>query len=183
MPVWHGPKRRRHAPRSAGRAIGKLGRRSSANNAQVFAEAGRSVLRSVSRMVNKLLDVNRYAPRCHASSVQHPQHTESRWLLHARRVPVLQSPPAAAASRSASQPAVSAEPQRAGTGDPDALVWMCWACLTDICAKKLKLPLNGLTNDNGGGRFRPCLNGASEATKMLASFGHMSHETGPLGQR
>ena len=46
--------------------------------------------------VNALLDVERYAKRwtlipaaeLHASSVQHPEHPDWRWLLHVRRVPV-----------------------------------------------------------------------------------------------
>ena len=50
-------------------------------------------------------------------------------------------------------------------------MWVCWDCLAGICAKKPKLPLNGLASDIWGGRFRPCLNGASEATKTLASLG------------
>ena len=47
-------------------------------------------------LVHKLLDVDRYSQRwplippeeLHASSVQHPEHPEWRWLLHSRRVPV-----------------------------------------------------------------------------------------------
>ena len=50
--------------------------------------------------VHALLNVERYATRwplipgaeLHASSVQHPQHPDWRWLLHVRRVPVKPPP-------------------------------------------------------------------------------------------
>ena len=128
--------------------------------------------------VHKFLDVNRYAQRwplipaqeLHASSIQHPDHPEWRWLLHTRRVPVLAAKPSsataqqaasgsgvsqlAASTSGAAQPA-DALPACAGVGDPDAYVWVCWDCLSDLCAKKPKMPLNGLTNDNWIGP--PCV--------------------------
>ena len=53
------------------------------------------------QQVHCLLDVNRYAQRwplillqeLHASSIQHPDHPEWRWVLHTRRVPVLEALP------------------------------------------------------------------------------------------
>ena len=62
-------------------------------------------------------------------------------------------------------------PLCAGVGDADSLGWACWSCLTDLCAKKPRMPLNALANDNWGGRERPHVRNASKATKMLASIG------------
>ena len=58
-------------------------------------------------LVQKLLDVDRYRHRwplipyeqLHASSVQHPEHPEWRWLVHSRRVPVVAPPEATAGTR------------------------------------------------------------------------------------
>ena len=80
----------------------------------------------------------------HASSVQHPQHPEWRWLLHTRRIPVLaasdvsqrgvpeaSSVEATDVSQLGATAAVSSaetvviRPPCAGTGDPSGLVWAC----------------------------------------------------------
>ena len=37
-------------------------------------------------------------------------------------------------------------PLCAGVGDADSLVWACWSCLTDLCAKKPRMPLNALAD-------------------------------------
>ena len=63
-------------------------------------------------LVQKLLDVDRYRQRwplippeeLHASSVQHPEHPEWRWLLHSRRVPVEASADSAVGTCGATQP-------------------------------------------------------------------------------
>ena len=80
-------------------------------------------------LVQKLLDVDSYIRRwplipseeLHASSVEHPDHQEWRWLLHSRRVPV--EAPAApredAGSCGATEPA-NDRPPCAGVGDADA---------------------------------------------------------------
>ena len=83
-------------------------------------------------LVQKLLDVARYSLRwplipfaeLHASSVQHPEHPEWRWLLHSRRVPVEAAAEAPLGTCGASQPADD-RPRCAGVGDADGLVWAC----------------------------------------------------------
>ena len=155
------------------------------------------------QLVHQLLDVNRYAQRwplippqeLHASSIEHPSQKDSdgnnfRWLLHTRRVPVLPTLPAASdsgvaqpadATSGAAQPAASV-PVCAGVGDPEAYVWACWDCLNDLCAKKPKMPLNGLTNDNWIGREKVHVREASKATKMLASLGRCCWKQVRLGK-
>ena len=106
--------------------------------------------------VHKLLDVTRYAQRwplipieeLHASSIQHPANPEWRWLLHTRRVPVrndhsIEGP----CAHGAHQP-VGALPACAGIGDPSVPVWACWDCLSDVCCKNPKMPLNGAFGRN-----------------------------------
>ena len=73
-------------------------------------------------------------------------------------------------------------PLCAGVGDADSLVWACWSCLTDLCAKKPRMPLNALANDNWGGRERPHVRNASKATKMLASIGRCCWRQVRLGK-
>ena len=143
--------------------------------------------------VQELLDVERYAKRwpqipaseLHASSIQHPDNDQWRWLLHARRVPVL--PPASSqlalgSLGGASQPA-DMRPPCAGVGDPSSIVFACWDCLADIAAKKPKLPLNSCANDNWVGRERAHVREASQATKMLASLGRCCWKQIRLGRQ
>ena len=138
------------------------------------------------QLVHQFLDVNRYAQRwplippqeLHASSVEHPSEKDSdgnsyRWLLHTRRVPVLRRP---------ADTSESGVPVCAGVGDPESYVWACWDCLNDVCAKKPKLPLNGLTNDNWIGREKVHVREASKATKMLASLGRCCWKQVRLGK-
>ena len=151
-------------------------------------------------LVHKLLNVDRYGLRwplipseeLHASSVQHPEHPGWRWLLHSRRVPVESPAEATELTCSAPQPAddrpsgasrpADERPRCAGVGDATALVWACWECISDLCAKKPKMPLNGLTNDNWIGRERAHVRGASKATKMLASLGRCCWRQVRLGK-
>ena len=80
--------------------------------------------------VHQILDVERYSKRwpliplaeLHASSVQHPSHSDWRWLLHSRRVPVL--PPQDLAAMYATQPGDS-RPPCAGIGDEERCVFAC----------------------------------------------------------
>jgi len=153
-------------------------------------------------LVHKILDTNRYAQRwplipqneLHASSVQHPHYAGWRWLLHSRRVPLLEdvdgvSQPAASQSVGVSSSASSGDPHPtatlspcAGIGDPAGLVWMCFDCMNDICAKKVKMPLNALANDNWIGRERVHVREASKGTKMLASLGRCCWKQVRLGR-
>ena len=140
-------------------------------------------------LVQKLLDVARYSLRwplipfaeLHASSVQHPEHPEWRWLLHSRRVPVEAAAEAPLGTGGASQPADD-RPRCAGVGDADGLVWACWECVNDLCGRKPKMPLNALVNDNWIGRERAHVRGASKATKMLASLGRCCWKQVRLGK-
>ena len=139
--------------------------------------------------VQKLLDVVRYSQRwplipyehLHASSVQHPEHPEWRWLLHSRRVPV-EAPAEAAGGSCGASPPAEGRPPCAGVGDVNALVWACWECLSDLCATKPKMPLNALANDNWIGREAVHVRGASKATKMLASIGRCCWKQVRLGK-
>ena len=161
--------------------------------------------------VHKFLDVDRYVGRwplipgeeLHASSVEHPEHPEWRWLLHTRRVPVLEntshgnaplmenaargsgaSQPAALSS--ASQPAAGCvlqdRPPCAGVGDSDGIVWACWECLSSLGTVKPSMPLNGLTNDNWIGREKKHVRDASTATKMLSSLARCCFKQVRLGK-
>jgi hypothetical protein len=134
-------------------------------------------------LVHALLDVERYAKRwplippeeLHASSVQHPNNVQWRWLLHSRRVPVKSS--------GASLPGTDTRPPCAGIGDEFGIVFCCWDCLVDIAARKPKMPLNACANDNWIGRERRHVREASQATKMLASLGRCCWKQLRLGRR
>ena len=87
--------------------------------------------------VQDFMNVQRYKERwplipaehLHASSVQHPQHPEWRWLLHTRRVPVLEDTDVSQLGATAAVGPVESAvemPPCAGTGDPTGLVWACW---------------------------------------------------------
>eukprot|EP00812_Abedinium_dasypus_P007843 NODE_1_length_8589_cov_4.556480.p1 GENE.NODE_1_length_8589_cov_4.556480~~NODE_1_length_8589_cov_4.556480.p1 ORF type:complete len:2586 (+),score=446.46 NODE_1_length_8589_cov_4.556480:571-8328(+) len=139
--------------------------------------------------VHELLNVDRYAERwpliplaeLHASSVQHPEHPDWRWLLHVRRVSTMPAQQHFSPSSGAPQDA-DTRPPCAGVGDPDSLVWVCWECLADIGGKKPKLPVNSCANDNWIGRERKHVREASAATKMLASLGRCCMKQVRLGK-
>ena len=97
--------------------------------------------------VHKLLDVERYVrlwpqiplKELHASSVEHPEHPEWRWLLHTRRVPLLSESRQGHVSLVNNAP--QGRPSCAGVGDPDGVVWVCWDCLLSLAQKKPHMPL------------------------------------------
>ena len=116
--------------------------------------------------VAELLAVERYSQRwplipakeLHASSVQHPDQTVWRWLLHTRRVPVMadtagQQSAAAVGSDGAAEPVAEA-PRCAGVGDPEVASWVCWECLADLGRARPRMPLHAFANDNWIGRER-----------------------------
>jgi hypothetical protein len=82
--------------------------------------------------INKLLDVQKYIeawpliPReeLHASSVQHPNYPEMRWLLNTRRVPVV------ATQHDTCEPGL---PRCAGVGNKEEAVWLCKGCMRALC--------------------------------------------------
>jgi hypothetical protein len=137
--------------------------------------------------VHEFMNVERYAKRwpmipsaeLHASSVQHPSHLDWRWLLHTRRVPVL---PHADVAQLGVALASTDEPACAGIGDSDGLVWSCWDCLQDLCAKKPRIPVNALVNDNWVGREKPNVRKATVATKTLLSHGRLCMKQVRLGR-
>ena len=114
----------------------------------------------------------------HASSVQHPEHPEWRWLLHTRRIPVLE---AADVSAGSVDPRAECRPC-AGIGDPTGIVWACWPCLLDLCSKRPKIPLNALVNDNWIGREWVTVREATVAAKTLLSLGRACWKQVRLGR-
>jgi len=125
--------------------------------------------------IHELLDVNKYIeawpqiPReeLHASSVQHPDHPEYRWLLNTRRVPV-QMPAEAAAATTEFQ-----LPKCAGVGSVDEPVWLCKSCTTALCRPDPLMPFFALANWNWGGRVHPLFYDLSIAMQALLGLAIM----------
>ena len=120
--------------------------------------------------VNDILAVGRYVStwplipteELHASSVQHPDDLNMRWLLHTRRV---QCEPVS----DVAQHIDKALPRSAGVGVKDATVWMCKSCVENLCLEQPKMPPLALANACFGGRHHPLFREASLATRTLAS--------------
>ena len=91
--------------------------------------------------VAALLSTERYSKRwplipeaeLHASSVQHPDEKSWLYLLHTRRVPVLQQ-------EGVTEPLIGA-PKCAGIGDPQRASWVCWDCLVDLSSDRPRMPV------------------------------------------
>jgi hypothetical protein len=143
--------------------------------------------------VNKLLNLNRYSERwllipteeLHASSVQHPEHSQWRWLLHSRRVPVLGDTNVVGSSAAQFAMGDGGEEERpacAGIGDPDSTVQACWDCIASLGARNPRMPSCGLTNDNWIGREKKHVRVATSATKMLASIARCCYKQVRLGK-
>ena len=143
--------------------------------------------------VQEFMNIERYSERwplipsahLHASSVQHPQHPEWRWLLHTRRVPVLQDADASQLGvpvTGGPDPPAEHLPPSAGIGDPTAIVWACWPCLIDLCSKRPLIPLNALVNDNWIGREWFAIREATVACKTLLSLGRACWKQVRLGR-
>jgi hypothetical protein len=84
----------------------------------------------------------------HASSVQHPDVPEYRWLLHTRRVPVLGH----------AEDATGADAQThkcADIGDKDASAFICERCSQNLCKAKPTIPKRALASRMWGGREHP----------------------------
>ena len=121
--------------------------------------------------VHVFLDVGRYVSQwpliptaeLHASSVQHPDDSSMRWLLHSRRVPCLPSGDVAQLAKP------GALPRCAGVGEKDATVWCCKLCVEALCTQHPKMPPLALANSFFGGRHHPVFREASLATRMLSS--------------
>ena len=144
--------------------------------------------------VAEFLAVERYSERwplipskeLHASSVQHPEQACWRWLLHTRRVPVMaetggQQSGAPGGANGAAEP-VGEAPRCAGVGDPEAVSWVCWECLSDLGGARPRMPLYALANDNWIGRERVEVREASEATRWLSCLGRVCWKQLRLGR-
>ena len=124
--------------------------------------------------INEPLDVNKYieawpqipTEELHASSVQHPSHSEYRWLLNTRRVPL---------QTASSDPAATEHglPRCAGVGIKDQPLWLCKACTTALCRPEPLMPFYALANWNWGGRLHPLYYNLSIATKALLGLAIM----------
>ena len=127
------------------------------------------------KLIHALLDVMNYIPvvplappeELHASSVQHPRFPTMRWLLHTRRVPVLQS------TDSAADGADDARPRCAGVGREDVPCWLCHHCASHLCSQNPRMPPQALANWNWGGREHPKYQTLSVATKSLLGLGKL----------
>ena len=110
--------------------------------------------------IHELLDVNKYIeawpqiPReeLHASSVQHPDHPEYRWLLNTRRVPMQKPAEATSTTATTTEPQL---PRCAGIGVSGEPVWLCKSCTTALCRPEPLMPFFALANWNWGGLVHP----------------------------
>ena len=168
---------------------------------------------SSSSLVHEHLNVWNYAQampwipldELHASSVQHPEESGYRWLLHTRRVPVLAQPMyhhqihepghnvqhsnAACHRQSDTDRAQETEQSKnkqyrcAGVGDPDRTVWMCRTCRNSLCcAKKVRMPPLALANMMWLGREHLLYQNLTEGMRLLLSLGRVSWRKVILGK-
>ena len=114
--------------------------------------------------VDKLLSVYNYirdwplipGDELHASSVQHPDHENMRWLLHTRRVPKSDPVPDDAATPHVEDNTAEATnaresvnaplPRCAGVGDKGSFVWACKECASALCRPNPVMPYLALPN-------------------------------------
>ena len=95
------------------------------------------------------------------------------WLLHTRRVPLVDGSANAVPQRPATGAAEAAF-SCAGVGCEDALVWMCHDCISDLCVAEeqlLCMPPTALSNLLWLGREHPRIQDASLGTKLLLGLG------------
>ena len=143
--------------------------------------------------IHELLDVERYIPvvplapleELHASSVQHPRFSHMRWLLHTKRVPVVEAAAAGdAGAQSAPEHEASeqdgtrlnsateyAKPRCAGVGDLDKAAWLCFECAACLCCPSPKMPPRALANWNWGGREHPMYQNLTMSMRTLLGLG------------
>ena len=136
--------------------------------------------------INQLLAVTRYhellptipLEELHASSVQHPTFPAFRWLLHSRRVPLVEALASERDSSSIGQTARVSEPGEngpayrcAGVGDESQKAWICKECRDCLCTAVPIMPPVALANLMWGGREHPKYQNLTEAAKLLLSLG------------
>ena len=107
--------------------------------------------------VDKFLGVQHYITagtnipfeELHASSVQHPYHSNMRWLLHSRRVPKHAAEASQAAESNEAAATQAAEhgvqppehtPRCAGVGKEAETVWICFDCARCLCKENPEMP-------------------------------------------
>ena len=129
--------------------------------------------------VNKLLSVEKYREafpqipleELHASSVQHPDFLEYRWLLHTKRVPML-AREEADKLRLESKVDARELPVTAGVGDPNKCCWLCRDCRNSLCHEKdVRMPGPALANYMWGGREHPLFQDLNYAMRTLLGRG------------
>ena len=125
--------------------------------------------------IDKLLSVQVYADymptipakELHASSVQHPQHPQYRWLLHSRRVAMLTRSPE---DETRSEASASMHPSGfrcAGIGDAEQRAYICKVCRNALCREVPVMPWCALANLLWGGREHLDYQGLSDAMRTL----------------
>ena len=93
---------------------------------------------------------------------QHPSLPHMRWLIHTKRVPVLQRAPAQVGA---------GRPPCAGVGDPEQTAWLCHECASHLCRSDPKMPPQALANWFWGGRLHPLYKDLTMATRTLLGLG------------
>ena len=133
--------------------------------------------------INDLLSVENYIKdwpkipkeELHASSIQHPDYPEMRWLLHSRRVPTKESVDSAVLPRA--DDAGASLPRCAGIGDGSATVWMCWDCAQALCVTNPVMPKFALANWMWLGRVHLLFRGLELGMRLLLGLGRpMIHQ-------
>ncbi len=131
--------------------------------------------------IDAILNVHNYvhvvplAPleELHASSVQHPNFPQMRWLMNTRRVPVLPHGSGDEHAKATDDSAEDARPSCAGVGDAEALCWLCHHCAAHLSQPTPRMPPQALANWNWGGREHPKYQDLSMATKSLLGLGKL----------
>ena len=125
------------------------------------------------------LDVEKYirawplipTEELYASSIQHPQYPEYRWIRNTRRVPAraesattesatagqAETPGAATERATDQEHHHNQQPLCAGVGDPNKPVWLCDIFRSALCRREPVMPFFALANWCWGGRAHPAL--------------------------
>ena len=95
-----------------------------------------------------------------------------RWLLHTKRVPVLES------TDCTSEVTNNVRPSCTGIGDTEKPAWICHHCASHLCTSQPRMPPQALANWNWGGsrasHVLKSINGHSE----FARIGKADYATG-----
>ena len=130
--------------------------------------------------INKFFSVEHYAKlmpnipleELHASAIEHPKYSY-HWLLHARRVPCLQTRP------KNNNPSDYAP---AGIGDPDQKAWVCKECRDHLCCAKPTMPPLALSNLFWLGRQHPLFSDLTLGEQLLLGLGRPAFRKVLLGK-